>query len=103
MRKVGFILHPGYSPMSLAVSTVFEIANLQAGEPVYDVRMLSEEGGPVRTSVGFEVMTVAFSGDPLDLLVVGGSMEDATTVALRRGSEEAPAESDGGLVRGGRR
>ncbi len=78
MRKVGFILHPGYSPMSLAVSTVFEIANLQAGEPVYDVRMLSEEGGPVRTSVGFEVMTVAFSGDPLDLLVVGGSMEDAT-------------------------
>ncbi len=78
MRKVGFILHPGYSPMSLAVSTVFETANLQAGEPVYDVRMLSETGGPVRTSVGFEVMTEAFSGEHLDLLVVGGSMDDAT-------------------------
>ena len=78
MRKVGFILHPGYSPMSLAVSTVFEFANLQAAEPVYDVRMLTEEGGPVRTSVGFEVMTTPFAGEPLDLLVVGGSMAEAT-------------------------
>lgn len=78
MRKVGFILHPGYSAMSLAVSTVFELANLQAPEPIYDVRMLSEEGGAVRTSVGFEVMTSRFAGDALDLLVVGGSMEDAT-------------------------
>jgi transcriptional regulator GlxA family with amidase domain len=64
--------------MSLAVSTVFEIANLQAGEPIYDVRMLSETGGPVRTSVGFEVLTTSFSGETLDLLVVGGSMEDVT-------------------------
>jgi transcriptional regulator GlxA family with amidase domain len=78
MRKVGFILHPGYSPMSLAVSTVFEMANIHAGESLYDVRMLSEEGGPVRTSVGFEVMTTRFDGEALDLLVVGGSMDDAT-------------------------
>lgn len=78
MRKVGFVIHPGYSPITLAISTVFEIANLQAGTPVYDVMMISDDGGPVRTSVGFEVMTKRFSGDSLDLLVVGGSMEDAT-------------------------
>lgn len=78
MRKVGFILHPGYSPMSLAVSTVFEIANLHSGETVYEVKMLSERGGPVRTSVGFDVLTQPFSGEPLDLMVVGGSMDDAT-------------------------
>ncbi len=78
MRKVGFVIHPGYSPITLAITTVFEIANLQAGTPVYDVVMLSKDGGPVRTSVGFEVMTTRFSGDQLDLLVVGGSMEDAT-------------------------
>lgn len=78
MRKVGFILHPGYSPMSLAVSTVFEMANLHAGEAVYEVRMLSARGGPVRTSVGFDVMTTRFEGEMLDLLVVGGSMDDAT-------------------------
>lgn len=78
MRKVGFVIHPGYSPMSLAISAVFEIANLQMEEPVYEVRMLSPEGGPIRTSVGFEVMTESFTGEPLDLLVVGGSMDDAT-------------------------
>ncbi|MBF7015045.1 GlxA family transcriptional regulator (plasmid) [Novosphingobium resinovorum] len=78
MRKVGFVIHPGYSPITLAISTVFEIANLQDSTPVYDVVMLSAGGGPVRTSVGFEVMTTRFSGDQLDLLVVGGSMEEAT-------------------------
>jgi transcriptional regulator GlxA family with amidase domain len=78
VRKVGFILHPGYSPMSLAVSTVFELANVQAGDPLYELRMLSEDGGPVRTSVGFEVMTTRFGGEQLDLLVVGGSMDAAT-------------------------
>lgn len=82
MRKVGFILHPGYSPMSLAVSAVFEIANLQAGSAVYDVRMLSPDGGPVRTSVGFEVLTQRFGGEPLDLLVVGGSMDPPTTEVI---------------------
>jgi transcriptional regulator GlxA family with amidase domain len=88
MRSVGFIVHPGYSPMTLAISTVFEIANIQAGEPVYEVRMLSVAGGPVKTSIGFEIMTERFSGEPLDLLVVGGSMEDATpeTISFIRGA-----------------
>lgn len=63
--------------MSLALTTAFEMANLQVGETVYDVRMLSPDGGPIRTSLGFAVATEAFSGTPLDLLVVGGSMEDA--------------------------
>jgi hypothetical protein len=41
MRKVGFIIYPGYQPMGFAVTTPFEIANRQAAEPVYDIRMLS--------------------------------------------------------------
>lgn len=45
-----------------AVTAPFEIANRQAGEPVYDIRMLSKHGGPVRT----------------DLIIVGASMEDAS-------------------------
>ncbi|SIO48276.1 hypothetical protein SAMN05443247_06120 [Bradyrhizobium erythrophlei] len=40
MRKVGFIISPGYLPMGFAVATPFEIANRQAAEPVYDIRML---------------------------------------------------------------
>lgn len=82
MRKVGFIIHPGYSPMGLAVTTAFEVANIQAGETIYDVRMLSEDGGPVRTSLGFDVATEAFSGEYFDALIVGGSMEESTAEVI---------------------
>jgi transcriptional regulator GlxA family with amidase domain len=78
MHKVGFIIYPGYQPMGLAVTAPFEIANRQAAEPVYDIRMLSKHGGPVRTSLGFEVLTEAFSAEPYDLIIVGASMEDAS-------------------------
>lgn len=90
MRKVGFVIYPGYSPMGFAVSTAFEVANLQAGKPVYDVRLISEHGGLVPTSQGFQVATEAFSPQTLDLLLVGGAMRDPTpgTVAFLR---DAPA------------
>lgn len=92
MRKVGFLIHPGFSPMGFAVATAFEIANLQAGAPVYAVRMLSERGGPVRTSVGFPVMTEALDAENYDLLLIGGGMEEssAETIAfVRRVAERA--------------
>lgn len=86
MRKVGFLIHPGFSPMGFAVATAFEIANLQAQAPVYAVHMLSERGGPVRTSVGFPVMTEALDADDYDLLLIGGGMEEssAETIAFVR-------------------
>jgi transcriptional regulator GlxA family with amidase domain len=90
MRKVGFIIHPGYSPMGLAVSTAFEVANIQAGEPVYDIRMLSRDGGPVRTSLGFQVATEAFNGDYYDALIVGGAMEESSPEVIDF-VREAPA------------
>jgi transcriptional regulator GlxA family with amidase domain len=92
MRKVGFLIHPGFSPMGFAVATAFEIANLQAGAPVYAVHMLSERGGPIRTSVGFPVMTEALDADDYDLLLIGGGMEEssAETIAfVRRVAERA--------------
>jgi len=33
MRKVGFIIYPGYQPMGFAATAPFEIANRQAAEP----------------------------------------------------------------------
>jgi transcriptional regulator GlxA family with amidase domain len=78
MRKVGFVIYPGYQPMGFAVTSPFEIANAQAAEPVYDIRMLSKHGGLVRTSLGFHVSTEAFSEEPYDLIVVCASMEDAS-------------------------
>ena len=78
MRKVGFVIYPGYQPMGFAVTSPFEIANAQAAEPVYDIRMLSKHGGLVRTSLGFHVSTERFSEEPYDLIVVCASMEDAS-------------------------
>ena len=49
MRKVGFIIFPGYQPMGFAVTAPFEIANRQAAEPVYDIRMLSKDAGRCET------------------------------------------------------
>ena len=79
MRRVGFIIYPGYQAMGLATTAPFELVNRQAAEPVYDIRMLSQHGGPVRTSLGFQVSTEPFSEEMYDLIVVGASMEAAST------------------------
>ena len=78
MRRVGFIISSGYRPMGFALTAPFEIANQQAAEPIYDIRMLSKDGGPVRTSLGFPVLTEPFSAEPYDLIIVGASIEDAS-------------------------
>ena len=43
------------------------------GEPVYDVRLLSETGGFIRSSIGFSLATEPFNNANLDTLMVGGS------------------------------
>ena len=78
MRKVGFIIYPGYQPLGLATTGPFEIANSQASQPIYDIRMLSPRGGLVSTSLGFQVSTEHFSKEPYDLLIVGASVEDVS-------------------------
>jgi hypothetical protein len=45
MRKVGFVVYPGYQTMGFALISAFELANRQAAEHVYDIRMLSKDGG----------------------------------------------------------
>ena len=45
MQRIGFIVLPGFQMMSVAALSVFEPANGEIGEPVYDVRLLSETGG----------------------------------------------------------
>src|SRR5882724_9957516 len=75
MQRIGFIVFPGYQVMSFAVISVFEFANLNAGEPIYDVRLLSEAGGLVLTSIGIRVETAPFDDSDLDTLIVGGGTQ----------------------------
>jgi transcriptional regulator GlxA family with amidase domain len=73
MQRIGFIVLPGFQMMSVASLSVFELANSQMGEPVYDLRLLSETGGSVRSSMGFSVATEPFKNANFDTLLVGGS------------------------------
>jgi transcriptional regulator GlxA family with amidase domain len=59
--------------MALAVVSAFEVANMMAGDPLYDLHFVSETGGKVRTSSGMILESEAFSDMPFDTLVVGGA------------------------------
>jgi transcriptional regulator GlxA family with amidase domain len=72
MQRIGFIVFPGFQVMNFAVISVFEFANIQIGEPVYDVRLLSETGGSIRTSAGLSVAAEPFDDTNFDTLIVGG-------------------------------
>lgn len=72
MQRVGFVVYPGFSMMALAAVPAFEVANLAAEEPIYDIHFVSEHGGPVGTSAGMNVETKAFGETPFDTLVIGG-------------------------------
>jgi transcriptional regulator GlxA family with amidase domain len=75
MQRVGFIVFPGFQVMSFAVISVFEFANIQLGEPAYDVKLLSETGGSVRSSAGMSVVAEPFDDTNFDTLIVGGGTE----------------------------
>ncbi|WP_437618849.1 GlxA family transcriptional regulator [Sorangium sp. So ce1151] len=72
MRTIGLIVYPGFSAMSLAVTSVFEAANLHVGRPEYELTLLSERGGPVATSLGYEIQTAPLGRRAFDTLMVAG-------------------------------
>ncbi|WP_407943600.1 GlxA family transcriptional regulator [Methylobacterium sp. EM32] len=70
--------------MSLAVTSAFAAANRHAGAVLYDVRLLSEQGGPVRAALGADLTT-----DPIrdlaaydTILVAAGIVIPETTPIL---------------------
>jgi transcriptional regulator GlxA family with amidase domain len=71
-NSIGLILYPAFQVLSLGVSTVFEFANKNADEPVYDVTLLSAGGGSVPSSLGFGVETEAFGERVFDTVIVVG-------------------------------
>jgi transcriptional regulator GlxA family with amidase domain len=73
MQRIGFIVLPGFQMMSVGSLSVFELANRERGEPIYDVHLLSETGGSIRSSIGFSVATEPFDDRNFDTLIVGGS------------------------------
>jgi len=77
MQRIGFVIQEGFQMIGLAAQAAFEYSNRVAGKGVYEVRMLSENGGPVRSSLGVVVQTERLSGRAFDTLIIIGS-EDAS-------------------------
>ena len=76
-HKIGLVLYPHVSTINLAVSTVFEMANLSAGYPLYSVTLVSELGGLVSTSIGYGIQTVSFKRRNFDTILVAGEHNPA--------------------------
>jgi transcriptional regulator GlxA family with amidase domain len=72
MRTIGFALPPGFQVMGLAPVSAFEMANVVAGETLYAMRLLSDEGGPIRSSFGAPLETRPMHGQRCDTLIVAG-------------------------------
>ena len=78
MQRIGFVVSPGFRVMTFAVASVFECANMEMNEPVYDVHLLSETGGSVRSSIGMSIATEPFDGTSFDTLIIGRGTEPPT-------------------------
>src|ERR1700710_2789643 len=72
MQTIGYVVSPGFQVMSFAALSVFEFANIAAGEAHYEIRVLSEYGGLVRSSMSTMVETEAFDDPAFDTVIVGG-------------------------------
>ena len=78
MHKIGFVVYPSFSPMNFAVTSVFETANWKLGSAAYEVTLLSERGGPITTSLGYEIQTSSFKCRTFDTLIVAGGIDVPT-------------------------
>ncbi|CDG80988.1 bacterial regulatory helix-turn-helix s, AraC family protein [Janthinobacterium agaricidamnosum NBRC 102515 = DSM 9628] len=91
---IGIVVYDGFQALGLALGTVFEYANLLSGKPVYHVTLVSEQGGPVRSSQGFEVHTAAFPERQFDTLIVLGNNDCiGPSTGLQAFLQQAPDHS----------
>jgi transcriptional regulator GlxA family with amidase domain len=74
MQRIGFIVFPDFEVLSLDTATVFEVANVVAKQQLYELHVLSETGGAVRTSIGAAVDTEAFDENTFDTVIVAGTL-----------------------------
>ena len=94
MQRIGFIVLPGFQMLSVSALSVFELANSEMGQPVYDLHLLSETGGSIRSSIGISVATEPFDDTNFDTLRIGGSavagaLTPSVIKFLRRGLERS--------------
>jgi transcriptional regulator GlxA family with amidase domain len=98
MRKIGMVLFPGFEMMCFVAFCAFEGANKIAGKTLYDLQVLSEEGGPLRSSLGINVTTKPLGEDEFDTLFVGAGTEIPSTSNVLAGYLRQASRSTRRLV-----
>lgn len=73
MKKIGLVVFPGFQALDLSALTPFELANTQLPKPVYELSVLSENGGMVGTTAGMAVESRPLGAGAIDTLLIGGS------------------------------
>jgi transcriptional regulator GlxA family with amidase domain len=79
MLSIGFVVTPGFPVMSLAALSVFEFANFSAEKTLYDIHVLSEDGGPIPSASGTSLETTAFGDRSFDTIIIGGNTRAVPT------------------------
>jgi transcriptional regulator GlxA family with amidase domain len=77
MHRIGFVVSPGFQMMSVAALPAFEFANISANAPIYEIQVLSERGGPVRSSMGPVMETAPLDEATFDTVIFGGDLDGA--------------------------
>ncbi|HEX7790972.1 MAG TPA: GlxA family transcriptional regulator [Afipia sp.] len=72
MKRIGLVVFPGFQIVDLAAVAVFELANISASRPAYEIQLLSEHGGLVMSSSGVPVETKSFSKAKFDTVIITG-------------------------------
>ena len=99
MQRIGFIVLPGFQMMSVGSLSVFELANGERGDPIYDLHLLSETGGLIRSSIGISVTTEPLDDTEFDT-VTGRRQRRGRVVDAGRNQISAPGF---GAIPAGRR
>jgi transcriptional regulator GlxA family with amidase domain len=95
MQRIGFIAFPDFQVLSLSTLSVFECANMLARQPLYELHILSETGGLIRTSSGLALETEGFDDTEFDTLIVLGTLLDKPSFSpgLVAYLKDAPSKS----------
>lgn len=76
--KIGLVLGPDFQLIALGAVSAFDVANKRAGERLYDLDILSEDGGMLTASSGISIQTKPLGEADYDTLIVGSGMEIPT-------------------------
>ncbi|WP_394844777.1 helix-turn-helix domain-containing protein [Pendulispora brunnea] len=82
MHRLGFYVTPGFQALNFAALAAFELANSK--QVHYDVHVLSETGGRVRTSMGVTIETQPLGAPEYDTVIISGAavVSDCSTVIV---------------------